>query len=67
MKSEQKNTNKYLNIIDEIEKVRSGNNINWMDLLRLAFVHAPEEAKKLTKKINDEDNKISELFKKLSK
>tara|TARA_Y100000741_G_scaffold341349_1_gene303585 strand:+ start:97 stop:300 length:204 start_codon:yes stop_codon:yes gene_type:complete len=67
MKNEQKNINQYLNTIDEIEKVRSGNNINWMDLLRLAFVHAPEEAKKLTKKINDEDNKISELFEKLSK
>ncbi len=67
MENEQKNINQYLNIIDEIEKVRSGNNINWMDLLRLAFVHAPEEAKKLTKKINDEDNKISELFEKLSK
>ena len=67
MNSEKKNINKYLNLIDEIEKVRSGNNINWMDLLRLAFIHAPEEAKKLTKKINDEDNKISELFEKLSK
>ena len=67
MNSEKKNINKYLNLIDEIEKVRSGNNINWMDLLRLDFIHAPEEAKKLTKKINDEDNKISELFEKLSK
>jgi len=66
MKSDQKNINQYMNIIDEIEKVRTGNNINWMDLLRLAFIHAPEEAKKLTKKINDEDNKISELFEKLS-
>ena len=24
-------------IIDEIEKVKSRNNINWMDVLRLAF------------------------------
>ena len=24
-------------IIDEIEKVRSKNNINWMNILRLAF------------------------------
>ena len=56
----------YLKIIDEIEKVRSGNNINWMDILRLAFTHAPEEAKKMMKKIIDEDNRISELVKKLS-
>lgn len=57
----------YLNIIDEIEKVRTKNNVNWMDVLRLAFIHAPEESKKLMKRINEEDNKISELFEKLSK
>jgi hypothetical protein len=38
-----------------------------MDVLRLAFIHAPEESKKLMKKINQEDNRISELFEKLSK
>ena len=57
----------YLKIIDEIEKVRTRNNLNWMDVLRLAFIHAPEEAKKIMKKINEEDNHISELFEKLSK
>ena len=56
----------YLEIIDEIEKVRSGNNMNWMDILRLAFTHAPEETKELMKKIDHEDNRISELVKKLS-
>ena len=57
----------YLKIIDEIEKVRSNNNVNWMDLLRLAFTHAPDEAKKLMQKIDHEDNRVSELVKKLSK
>ena len=57
----------YLKIIDEIEKIRTKNNVNWMDVLRLAFIHAPEESKKLMKKINQEDNRISELFGKLSK
>jgi len=57
----------YLRIIDEIEKVRTTNNVNWMDVVRLAFIHAPVEAKKLMKKINEEDNKISELFEELSK
>ena len=57
----------YLKIIDEIEKIRTKNNVNWMDVLRLAFIHAPEESKKLMKKINQEDNRVSELFKKLSK
>lgn len=62
----KKKIERYLKIIDEIEKVRSGNNMNWMDILRLAFTHAPEEAKKLMKKIDHEDNRISELVKKLS-
>jgi hypothetical protein len=57
----------YLKIIDEIENVRKENNVNWMDVLRLTFIHAPDEAKKLMKKINQEDNKISELFEQLSK
>ena len=56
----------YLGVIDEIEKVRSKNNVNWMDVLRLAFKHSPDEVKKLMKKINSEDDRISELFKKLS-
>ena len=56
----------YLSVIDEIEKVRNKNNVNWMDLLRLAFIHAPNEAKALIKKIDHEDNRISDLLKKLS-
>lgn len=58
-------SNKKLLLIDEIETVRRSNNLNWMDLLRLAFVEAPNEAKKIVRRINSDDNKISELFKKL--
>ena len=32
-----KKVKKYLNIIDKIEKVRTKNNVNWMDILRLAL------------------------------
>ena len=67
MKDKKKRIEHYLKVIDEIEKVRTRNNVNWMDVLRLAFIHAPEESKKLMKKINQEDNRISELFEKLSK
>ena len=66
MEEKNKKIERYLKIIDEIEKVRSGNNMNWMDILRIAFTYAPEEAKKLMKKIDHEDNRISELVKKLS-
>mgnify|MGYP006123477699 CR=1 FL=1 len=67
MKEKQTQIEHYLKIIDEVEKVRTQNNVNWMDVLRLAFTHAPEESKKLMKRINQEDNKISELFEQLSK
>ena len=59
--------NKYLSIISKIEKIRSKNNVNWMDLLRLAFLLSPDKAKKLIRKINLEDKRISNLLKELGK
>ena len=64
--SQTHDTDHYLEIIDEIEKLRSRNNVNWMDILRLAIRNAPEEAIDLLKKVNSEDGKISELFNKIS-
>lgn len=55
-------TKKYLEIIDKIEKVRSKNNVNWMDVLRVALIHAPDETIRLMKNINQKDKKISNLF-----
>ncbi len=55
-----------LEIIDEIEKIRSKNNINWMNILRLAFKNSPEEARSIISKINIDDQRISSLLKKLS-
>ena len=66
MDKKNKQIEYYLDIIDKIEMVRTKNNVNWMDVLRMAFKSSPEEAKKLMKKINSEDKKISELFNKLS-
>lgn len=62
----KKNPKKYLDIIDKIEKIRSKNNVNWMDILRLAFKLDSESAKKIMKKINHDDKRISNLLKKLS-
>jgi len=59
--------NNYLKIIDQIEKIRSNNNVNWMNVLRLAFKLDPNQAKKIMKKINYDDKKISQLLNKLSK
>ena len=54
-------------IIYEIEKVRSKNNINWMNILRLAFKHSPEEARQIVAKINADDKKIGDLLGQLSR
>ena len=37
-----KSNNKYLKIISKIEKIRSKNNVNWMNILRLALIIRPE-------------------------
>ena len=53
---------KSLVIINKIEKIRSKNNVNWMDVLRIALKNAPNETIKLIKDINQKDKKISNLF-----
>ena len=60
----KKNYNK---IINQIQKIRSKNNVNWMNLLRLAFKLDPKNASNIMKRINYDDKKISSLLKKLSK
>ena len=55
----------YNSIINKIGLSRSKNNINWMNLLRLAFKYAPREANKIIKKINADDKKISKQLQKL--
>ena len=61
------NTQYYLNIINKIEKIRSKNNVNWMDLLRLAFRISPNKARNLIRKINSQDKRISNLLRQLGK
>jgi len=57
---------KYNKIINQIQKERSKNNVNWMNILRLAFHLDPKKASQIMKKINYDDKKISNLLKKLS-
>ena len=66
MEEKSKQIKHYLEIIDEIEKIRTRNNVNWMNILRLAIRHAPDEAIELLKNVNCEDERISELFNNLS-
>jgi hypothetical protein len=53
---------KSLVIINKIEKIRSKNNVNWMDVLRIALKNSPNETIKLIKDINQKDKKISNLL-----
>jgi hypothetical protein len=66
MEDRTKKIDRYLSIIDEIEKVRTRNNVNWMDILRLAIRHSPDEAIELLMKVNSEDERISKLFSRIS-
>ncbi|MFZ1813845.1 MAG: hypothetical protein WBO55_02790 [Rhizobiaceae bacterium] len=61
-----KDTAYYMDLIDQIEKIRGKNNSNWMDLLRLAFKHAPQDAGKIMAEIYSHDQAISDLARKLS-
>ena len=58
----KKNYNK---IINQIQKIRSKNNVNWMNILRLCFELDPKRSVKIMKKINYDDKRISKLLNKL--
>ena len=57
----------HLAIIDQIEAIRGRNNKTWMDLLRLAFKHSPDEAAEIMAGIYKEDAEIGRLVKQLTK
>ena len=58
---------KYEKVFNNIEKVRSKNNKNWIDILRLAFKHSPKEAKIIFKAIVKKDKQLIKLAKDLQK
>ena len=62
---EPKNKN-YLLIIKKIENIRKKNNVNWMNILRLAFKKSPIESAKIMAKIYKDDSAIGNLVKKLT-
>ena len=64
-KNKKKDRN-YLKIIKQIENIRKKNNVNWMNLLRLAFKHSPKKTAKIMSKIYIDDSNISKLVKKLT-
>jgi len=58
--------NRKLNLLNEIEKTRKKNNVNWMNILRHSIKNSPSKTLKILNSINSDDDIISTLFKKLN-
>ena len=56
---------KSIDLIDKIQKIRSKNNINWMNILKLSFNRDINAAKSIFKDIVNDDNLISKYSKQL--
>ena len=58
---------KALKLVDQIEKIRSRNNKNWMDLLRISLKFDFKKTSKVLEEICKHDHNIHKLAKKISK
>ncbi len=58
---------KNLMIINKIEKIRSKNNVNWMNLVRLSFKYDAKNSAKIMSNVLTDDKKISKLVNQLTK
>ena len=56
---------KGLLLLDQIQKIRSKNNKNWMDVLRLSLKLDFNKTAKIIKEINSDDKRIAKLAKKI--
>ena len=56
----------YLKIISQIENIRKKNNVNWMNILRIAIKYNSKATAKVMSKIYSDDKRISALVKKLT-
>ena len=62
--------NKYrksLKLVNQIQKIRSKNNKNWMNLLRLALKLDHKSTSKILSKIYKDDQRITKLAEKIYK
>ena len=67
MKNESTKIKKGLLMLRQIEKIRSKNNKNWMDLLRLSLKLDFNSTSKILKEICKDDKRISNLAQKIYK
>jgi len=57
--------NKSIKIVNQIQKIRSKNNVNWMNLLKLSLKLNPKKTSSILSKIYEDDQRISKLISKL--
>ena len=67
MKKNSKKINQALKLVNQIQKIRSNNNKNWMDLLRLSLKLDFNLTSKILKEICKDDKRISNLAQKIYK
>ncbi len=65
MKQKKRIIKKGLKIINQIQKIRTKNNKNWMDLLRLSLELDFNSTSKILKEICKDDKRISALAQKI--
>ena len=65
LEHQNKKNKNIFSTIEEIKKVRSKNNINWMNILEIAFKNDPTGTSSIFKNIQTSDVKITKLSKKL--
>jgi|AntAceMinimDraft_6_1070360.scaffolds.fasta_scaffold15334_2 hypothetical protein len=65
--NELKKIKQGLKFVDQIQKTRSKNNKNWMDLLRLSLKLDFDTTSKIIKEICKDDKRISNLAQKIYK
>ena len=61
------NSNNLDKIINQIQKIRKKNNVNWMNILKIAYKHAPKETSRIFIKIIKQDKNINIASRKLIK
>ena len=65
-REKNKDIDKKIKLLNDIEKTRKNNNVNWMNILRHSIKNSPTQTLKILNSINYDDDIISKLFKKLN-
>ena len=66
-KNQKEKLNIGLNYVNQIQKIRSNNNKNWMDLLRLSLRLDFKTTSRILKQICKDDKRISSIAAKIYK